>query len=85
MPQTKDVKLFSKDGVEMMEVKAIDLDGDVLVIKGKMMGTMATTIRVKPGDVWRAFAMFPWRVKFRLPLLLWKGWREPESLANTKT
>jgi hypothetical protein len=79
MAASKNVKLFSKDGVEMMDVKAIDLDRDVLVIKGKMMGAMATTIHVKPEDIWRAFRMFPWRVKCRLPLLLWKGWRQQRT------
>ena len=69
------MKLYSKEGVEMMDVKSIDLDGDRLVLKGKMMGTMAATIHIKPEDMWAAFQLFPWGVKLRMPLLLLKGWR----------
>lgn len=70
------MKLHSKDGVEMMDVKSIDLEGDKLVLKGKMMGAMAATIHIAPADMWNAFQMFPWRVKLRMPLLLLKGWRK---------
>ena len=38
------MKLHSKDGIERMEVKSIGHDGDRIVLKGKMMGAMATTI-----------------------------------------
>lgn len=69
------MKLFSKDGVEMMDVKSITLDGDKLVLKGKMMGAMAAIIHIKPEDMWAAFKLFPWSVKCRMPLLLYKGWR----------
>jgi hypothetical protein len=76
----KTMKLFSKDGIEMMEVKTIDLNGNLLVIKGKMMGAMATTIQVKPEDMWRAFMLFPWRVKLKLPWLILQGWQEQRKL-----
>jgi hypothetical protein len=73
------MKLHSKDGVEMMDVKTIELDGEKLVIKGKMMGAMAAVIHVEPKAMWEAFELFPWSVKARMPLLLWKGWRASRS------
>lgn len=69
------MKLYSKDGVEMMEVKSIAQDGDRIVLKGKMMGTMATTIYVAPEDLWSALRLFPVATILRLPLLLLKGWQ----------
>jgi len=70
------MKLFNKDGVEMMEVKSIDLDSGDLVLKGKMMKSMATTIRVRPEDIWDAFRLFPLGVMVQMPWLLAKGfWR----------
>lgn len=69
------MKLFSRDGVEMMDVKSISQEGETLVIKGKMMGAMATTIHVRPEDMWSAFTLFPLSVKLRMPLLLLKGYR----------
>jgi len=67
------MKIYSKDGVEMMEVKSIDKQGDVLVIKGKMMGTMAATLHVTPQTLWEALALLPWSTRLALPLMLLKG------------
>lgn len=76
------MKLYSKDGVEMMDVKAITLEGEKLVVKGKMMGAMAAVIHVKPEDMWEAFTLFPLSVKLRMPGLLWKGWRAKSKKAG---
>ncbi|MGI4797594.1 MAG: hypothetical protein ACRYG8_26830 [Janthinobacterium lividum] len=69
------MKLRSKDGVEMMDVKSIEADADKLVLKGKMMGSMAATIHVQPKDLWDAFTLLSPRTKLRLPLFLYRGWR----------
>ncbi len=68
------MKLRSKDGIEMMDVRSIDRDGDRLVVKGKMMGTMATTIFVDPEELWAAFRLFSAGTILRLPAMLLKGW-----------
>lgn len=69
------MKLKSKDGVEMMDVKSIAQDGDRIFIKGKMMGAMATTIVVTPEALFDAYCLAPGSVIRRLPVLLYKGWR----------
>ena len=69
------MKLYNKDGVEMFDVASIVCKDDMLVVKGKMMGTMATTLHVPPRALWEAFAMLSWRTRLALPLLLFKGWR----------
>ena len=70
------MKMFSKEGVEMMDVKSITLEGENLVMKGKMMGTIATVIHLKPEEVWRAFALMSWKTVLHMPAMLWKGyWR----------
>ncbi|MDE2563130.1 MAG: hypothetical protein KGL48_12875 [Sphingomonadales bacterium] len=76
------MKLYSKEGVEMMDVTSIGLDGDKLVLKGKMMGAMAATIHIKPADMWAAFQLFPWAVRLRMPMLLLKGWREGRNASG---
>ena len=48
------MKMFSKEGIEMMEVKSIQQDGDNLVMKGKVMGSTSTVILIKPEDCWQA-------------------------------
>jgi hypothetical protein len=74
------MKLFGKDGIEMMDVKSIQQEGDQLVLKGKMMGAMATTIYVNPEDMWSALKLFPLAVILRMPLLLLKGWWRQQKL-----
>jgi hypothetical protein len=69
------MKIYNKDGIEMFEVASIARKDDLLVVKGKMMGTMATSLHVPPRALWEAFAMLSWRSRLALPLLLLKGWR----------
>lgn len=76
------MKMYSKDGVEMMDVKTIELEGEKLVVKGKMMGAMAAVIHIRPEDMWDAFILFPMRVKMQMPVLLWKGWRARRKKAD---
>ena len=75
MTPKRGMKLISKDGIEMMDVKSISLEGDRLLVKGKMMGSMATTIFVNPEDLWSAFRLLSWSLILRMPLLLIKGYR----------
>lgn len=89
------MKLRNSDNIEMMDVKSIERRGDDLVIKGKMMGTMAATILIRPEELWAAFRMLPLRTVLALPLLLAKGWATayrskqeqappPKSPSNTR-
>jgi hypothetical protein len=65
--------MFSKQGIEMMDVKSFHLEGDNLVMKGKMMGSMNTAVYIRPEDVAEAVSLMPWRVIVRLPGILLKG------------
>lgn len=69
------MKMFSKDGIEMMDVKSLHREGDLLVMKGKVMGSMSATIVLKPEDVWQALRLLSWSVLRRLPLILLRGYR----------
>lgn len=69
------MKLKSKEDVEMMDIRSIEDGGDRILIKGKMMGAMATTIVVTPTAIWDAFRLCPWRIFLRLPALFFRGWR----------
>lgn len=67
------MKVFSKDGVEMIDISSISLMDRRIVIKGKMMKSMATTLHIEPKGVWEAFRLFPIGLLIRLPLLLLMG------------
>jgi hypothetical protein len=69
------MKLMSKDGTEMMDIRSLQREGDVLVVKGKIMRSMPATIHLRPEDLWQAFSLFSWPVLLRLPCLMLKGFR----------
>ncbi len=73
------MKIHNKDGIEMMDVKSIEKKDDTLVVKGKMMGSMATTIHIGPETLWEAFTMLPWKTKLALPMMLLKGRKGPAA------
>jgi hypothetical protein len=67
------MKMYSKDGIEMMDIQSFHRNGAVLVMKGKMMGAMNTAVHIRPEDLWGAFRLMPWRVLLCLPWMLLKG------------
>jgi len=58
------VKLRSADGGELMEVVALERDGDQLVVRGKVFGAMPLDARMGP-DAARA------ALKLLSPRLVW--------------
>ena len=44
------MKIYSQDGSELMEISALGRDGNNLVIKGKVFGSMPMSARLKPAD-----------------------------------
>jgi len=58
------IKLYGPDRREMLQVATLERDGAVLVIKGKIFGTMPLTARLNPEDA-RAF------LKMLTPKLVW--------------
>ncbi len=78
------MKMFSKEGIEMMEVKSIQQDGDNLVMKGKVMGSMSTVILIKPEDCWQAVKLLGWRTLLHMPLILFKGYWQAKKSAEGK-
>lgn len=77
------MKMFSKEGVEMVEIKSIVHKEDTLVMKAKVMGSMATTILIGPEDCWQALTLLGWRTTLRMPLLLLKGYRQAKQRARS--
>jgi hypothetical protein len=59
----------------MMDIRSLGREGDVLVVKGKIMRSMPVTLHLRPEDLWEAFSLFTWTTLLRLPMLLFKGFR----------
>jgi len=60
------MKLYSADNSELMNVSAIERDGDNLVIKGKVFGAMPMTARLTPAEARKGLKL----VNFKLALFL---------------
>ena len=59
------------DGTELIMVTALDRDGNKLVIKGKVFGTMPITARLSPAEARKGLKLLNFRLlAFLLTLLL---------------
>lgn len=68
------MKVFGGDGKELMRVNAIEHDGSVLIVKGKIFGTMPMTARLMPSEARNALKLMNWKTRlFLLTLLFRKG------------
>jgi len=58
------MKIYSADKSELMQVTTIERDGDDLVLKGKVFGTMPMSARLRPEEARAA-------MKLLTPSLVW--------------
>jgi hypothetical protein len=81
-PKTAGVKIVDGARKELMHVSAIERDGDMLVIKGKIFGTMPMTAKLSPEEARKALKMLsPKLVWYLLTFLFRRSRSEP---AKTK-
>jgi hypothetical protein len=66
------MKLYTNDKSELMEVTALARDGDALLIKGKIFGTMPMTARLTPEEARRAFRLLDFRLILFLASFLFR-------------
>jgi len=66
------MKIQDNTGKELMTVSAIRRDGNSLVIKGKIFGTMPMTARLTPEEARSAFRMLTPGVVLFLPTFLFR-------------
>ena len=64
------MKLHTPDGNELMEELRLEREGDQLVVRGTIMGTMPTKAVIRPENLRAAFALLSPRLLFDLLRLL---------------
>jgi hypothetical protein len=69
------MKLKSADGSELMQVNALERDGDMLVIRGKIMGAMPMTAKLSPAEFRKGFRLLNAGLFFFLLSFPFRGWR----------
>ena len=77
------MKLHTPEGAEMMEVTSVVREGDQLVVRGVIMGTMPTRAVVYPVNLRAAFGLLSFRLVWDIVCLLFSrkpgGGRLPSS------
>jgi hypothetical protein len=71
------MKIYSADKSELMDVTRIERDGDDLVLKGKVFGTMPMTARLRPEEARAALKLLsPKLIWFLLTMMFRRGGRK---------
>lgn len=60
------MKVYAQDNSELMEISALERDGNLLVIKGKVFGTMPMTAKLRPQEARKGLRL----LNFKLVLFL---------------
>lgn len=60
------MKIYGQDQSELMQVSALERDGDALLIKGKVFGSMPMTARFTPAEARNALKL----LNFKLVIFL---------------
>jgi hypothetical protein len=68
------MKLYSADNSELMQVNALERDGDVLLIRGKIMGAMPMTAKLSPAEFRRGLGLLRPGLLFFLLTFPFRGW-----------
>lgn len=66
------MKLHTPEGRELMEVRRVAREGDQLVVRGLIMGTMPTRAVIRPEQLRAAFGLLSWGLVWGVIALLFK-------------
>ena len=79
------MKVFDTYGNEMLEASSLERRGDDLVMKGRVMGSMPTTMYIRPEEIWVMRKLLSWSVIWYLPVIIVKGWLRARKLRPQKS
>lgn len=60
------MKLTAADNSELMQISALEREGDLLLIKGKIFGAMPMTAKLSPAEFRKGFGLLNLRLVFFL-------------------
>jgi hypothetical protein len=67
------MKLTSADNSELMQINALEREGDLLLIKGKIFGAMPMTAKLSPAEFRKGFGLLNLRLAFFLLTFPFRG------------
>jgi len=66
------VKIFGSENQELISISAIERDGAELVLRGKILGTLPMSARIRPEEARRGLRMLDWRTALFVLSLPWR-------------
>ena len=66
------MKIFGPDNQELIAISAIERDGTELVLRGKILGTLPMSARIRPEEARRGLKLLDWRTAIFVLSLLWR-------------
>lgn len=69
------MKIFGPDDQELIAISAIERDGAELVLRGKILGTLPMSARIRPEEARRGLRMLDWRTALFVLSLPWRRGR----------
>lgn len=70
------MKVYGPDGKEMMTISAIERDGSMLIVKGKIFGAMPLTAKLTPRELRQGLKLMSWRTLLFLITMPFRGRRD---------
>ena len=67
------ITLYSADNSKLMEVSELAVDGNQLLIKGKIFGAMPMTAKLRPEEARKLFGMLNFKLIFFLLTFPFRG------------
>ena len=66
------MKIFGPDNQELIAISAIERDGAELVLRGKILGTLPMSARIRPEEARRGLKLLDWRMAMFVLSLPWR-------------
>ena len=66
------MKIFGPDNQELIAISAIERDGAELVLRGKILGTLPMSARIRPEEARRGLKLLDWRMVMFVLSLPWR-------------
>jgi len=66
------MKIYGQDGSELMQVSALERDGNTLLIKGKVFGSMPINAKLTPREARNALKLVNFRLAWYLLTFLFR-------------
>jgi hypothetical protein len=78
------MKIYDGANKELMSVRAIERDGDTLVIKGKIFGAMPMTAKIRPEEAREALKLLDLKLVWFLLTFLFRPAQRGKTSADPR-